>query len=366
MSFSEIIRPELDPLVPYAPGLRASQVRERSGKETVIKLSSNEAPYGPFPAAIRAMRSVLARANRYPDGAAVALRDKLAAHLDVPADEVVVSAGSNELLRLIGQVVLRPGDEVVFCWPSFVVYPMVADAFNATQVRVALDGDDAYDLDAVADAITAKTRLVYLCNPNNPTGAIYRRGAFEHFLDRAPDHVLVVVDEAYFEFVDEDDYPDTLRYYDGTRPLAVTRTFSKMYSLAGLRVGYGILPRPLAEAVGKVREPFNVSSVAQVGAYFSLDDPAEVERRRAENAQERARLSSAFERLGIAYTPSHTNFVYIRTDRPVEVAQALIEEGVIVRGFGPAPALRVGIGSPQETRATIEAFERVVARLGSP
>ena len=364
MSFSEIIRPELDPLVPYAPGLRASQVRERSGRDVVIKLSSNEAPWGPFPAAERAMRAVLSRSNRYPDGAASALRDKLAAKLDVPGDQVVVSAGSNELLRLIGQVVLRPGDEVVFCWPSFVVYPMVSDAFNATQVRVALDAGDAYDLDAIADAITDATRLVYLCNPNNPTGAIYRRDAFERFLDRVPEHVLVVVDEAYFEFVDDPHYPDALRYYDGKRPLAVTRTFSKMYSLAGLRVGYGILPKPLAEAVDKVREPFNVSSVAQVGAYFSLDDPGEVERRRAANLEEKLRLYACFDRLEIAYTPSHTNFVYVKTDRPVEIAQALIEEGVIVRGFGAAPALRVGVGSPEETDTTIGAFDRVVDRLG--
>lgn len=365
MSLDDIIRPDLAPLKPYAPGLRVSQVRERSGKDVIAKLSSNEAPLGPFPSALRAMEAVLPKLNRYPDGGAVALREKLATRLGVDAAQIAVGNGSNELLSLIAQTVLRPNDEVVFCWPSFVVYPMATALFGAKDVRVDLTDDAAYDLDAMADAITDATRLVFLCNPNNPTGAIYSKAALERFLDRVPDHVLVVADEAYFEFVEDSDYPDSLRYFDGERPLAVCRTFSKMYSLAGLRIGYAIAPEPLVEALGKVREPFNVSSIAQVAAYYSLDDDDEVGRRRKQNREQKASLCSAFDRLGISYVPSHTNFVYVKTDKPVETFQALLEEGIIARDFGSAPALRVGVGSEAEARLTVDAFETVVERFGS-
>lgn len=365
MSWDDLIRPDLESLVPYAPGLRASQVRERSGKDIVLKLSSNEHPCGPVPAAIAAMKAVLPRMNRYPDGAMSALRHKLAERHDVAFERVVVTNGSNELLRLIAQVLLRPGDEVVYPWPSFVVYPMVVNIFGGTHVKVGLDAHEACDLDAMAAAITDRTRLVFLCNPNNPTGAIYGREAFDRFMAAVPDHVVVVVDEAYFEFVTGEDYPDGLAYFDGERPLVVTRTFSKIYSLAGLRVGYGFLPEPLARAIDKVREPFNVNTVGQIAAYYSLDDEAEVRRRRAENQEQKVYLYSCFDRLGVSYVPSETNFVYFKTERPVEVFQALLTEGVIVRDFGNAPALRVGIGTPEDTALTIAAFEAVAGKLGA-
>ncbi len=365
MSWDEIIRPDLAPLAPYAPGLRASQVRERSGKDVVLKLSSNEHPCGPVPMAIEAMKAVLPRMNRYPDGGVSALRHKLADIHGVPFEQVVVSNGSNELLRLLAQVLIRPGDEIVYPWPSFIVYKMVADMFAATHVQVPLDGAFANDLDAILAAITERTRLVFLCNPNNPTGAIYGREAFARFMDAVPPHVVVVIDEAYFEFVTDADYPDGLDWFDGERPVVVTRTFSKIYSLAGLRIGYGFMPEPLACAIDKVREPFNVNTVAQIAAYYSLDDHAEVRRRRQENQEQKVYLYSCFDRLGVSYVPSETNFVYFMTDRPVEVFEALLEEGVIVRDFGNAPALRVGIGTPEDTFMTIAALEAVAARLGS-
>lgn len=365
MSWDDLMRPDLEPLVPYAPGLRASQVRERSGKDVVLKLSSNEHPCGPVPLAITAMKQVLHRLNRYPDGACVALTRKLAERFGVPVENVVVTNGSNELLRILAQVVLRPGDEVVFPWPSFVVYPMVTALFGATAVKVPLGEGDCLDLEAMLAAIAPATRLVFLCNPNNPTGTIYRREAFERFLAAVPTHVLVCVDEAYFEFVTDESYPDGLAYFDGQRPIAVTRTFSKIYSLAGLRVGYGIVPASLAQAVHKVREPFNVNTVAQIAAYYSLDDEVEVVRRRKENQEQKSYLYSCFDQLGVKYAHSETNFVYFHTARPVEVFDALLDEGVIVRDFGNAPALRVGIGTPEDTHVTITALEAVAARLGS-
>jgi len=359
-----MIREEIEGLVPYAPGLREEQVRERSGRDDICKLSSNESPYPPFPSAIEAMERELRDANRYPEGASLALRERLSAIHGVPVERIVVGSGSNEILRLIAQAVLRPGDEVVYPWPSFVVYPTVTQMFGATKVPVALVDGAHYDLDAILSAITGRTRLVFLCSPNNPTGTIYTREAFDAFLGRLPGHVLLVLDEAYFEFVTDDAYPDGLAYFDGERPIAVLRTFSKIYSLAGLRVGYGFVPEPLRHAIDCIREPFNVNSVGQAGALASLDCQAEVERRRQENQEQKTYLYSGFDRLGIEWVPSETNFVWVKTERPVEVFEGLLAEGVIVRPFGSTPALRVGVGTPEESRRTIEAFEAVIARLG--
>jgi len=365
VDYEALIRAELGPMRPYAPGLRASEVRELSGRDDVRKLSSNENPYGPFPGALAGMRSVLAKLNVYPDGSVRALKRRLCEHLGIADEHLVVGNGSNELLRLIAQAVLGPGDECVFAWPSFVVYPMVCQLMGATEVRVPLGEGEVHDLPAMADAITERTKLVFLCNPNNPTGTIYSRAEFEAFLDRVPEHALVVVDEAYFEYTTSADYPDGLRYFDGLRGLGVLRTFSKIYSLAGARVGYGAFPEPLASALNKIREPFNVNTVAQVGAFYSLDDEAEVRRRRDENQEQKIRLYACFDRLGVSYVPSQTNFVYVHSVKPVEVFQALLSHGVIVRDFGTAPAVRVGVGSPDDTSVTIAAFEAVVAKLGS-
>ncbi len=364
-SWESLIRAELEPMVPYAPGLRGSEVRERCGRDRICKLSSNEHPAGPFRLAIRAMEAVLPELNRYPDGGCRALRRKLSEGLNFPFENVVVGSGSNEILRLIAQALLRPGDETVFAWPSFVVYPMVTQMFGATGVKVPLKEGEVHDLDAMLAAITDKTRIVFLCNPNNPTGTIYHREEFERFLGQVPEHVLVVADEAYFEFVTDPDYPDALTYVDLERPLVVLRTFSKIYSLAGLRVGYGVMPIPLAQAIDKVREPFNVNTVGQVAAYYSLGDDAEVRRRRDENQEQKTYLYSCFDRLGLEYVPSQTNFIYLKTQRPVEVFEALLGEGIIARDFGNAPSLRLGIGTPEDTQATIAAFEAVAAKLGT-
>ena len=363
MDWERLIRDEVAPMVPYAPGLRASEVREQCGCDIIHKLSSNENPYGPVPAAVDAMTAVLPRLNVYPDGSARALRSALASHLGVDASKVVVGSGSNEIIRLVAQAVLRPGDECVFAWPSFVVYPMVTQLMGATAVRVGLTDGQVHDLDAMLNAITDRTRLVFLCNPNNPTGTIYTTDEFVRFMDRVPDDVLVVVDEAYFEYVTASEYPNALEWFDGTRPLCVLRTFSKIYSLAGLRIGYGVLPVQMVSAVNKIREPFNVSSVSQVAAYYSLEDQPEIARRRDENAEQRAVLTRAFDRLGVRWFPSETNFVYILTDTPVELFQELLKFGVIVRGFGAAPALRVGVGTPDDTTATIAAFEGALTTL---
>lgn len=365
MDWDALIRDELDPMVPYAPGLRASEVRERIGGGSVHKLSSNENPYGPVPAAIDAMCAVQPFLNTYPDGSAKALRRRIAEHLGVDVEHVVVGNGSNEILRIIAQAVLRPGDECVFAWPSFVVYPMVTQLMGATAVRVPLAPGEVHDLDAMLDAITPATRLVFLCNPNNPTGTMYDSEAFSRFMEAVPPHVLVVADEAYFEYVTDPEYPNALDWFDGERPLCVLRTFSKIYSLAGLRVGYGVLPAAMVVAVNKVREPFNVNTIAQVAAYHSLSDSAEVARRAGECAEQREALYSAFDDIGVRYVRSQANFVYVLTDRARDLFEHLLGHGVIVRDFGTAPALRVGVGTPDDTAATIVAFRSAANELGA-
>jgi histidinol-phosphate aminotransferase len=365
MDWRETIRPEFDGMKPYEPGLRASEVRQRTGREDVLKLSSNEYPDGPFPRALEAMAAVLPRLNRYPDGSVRALRARLSLHWGVDERFISVSSGSNELLRLIGQVVLRPGDEVVYAWPSFVVYPTVARMFGATPVEVPLSADLRHDLPAMLAAVTERTRVLFLCNPNNPTGTIYSRDEFDAFLAQLPVHVLLVIDEAYFEFVDDASFPDGLTYFDGERPIVVLRTFSKIYSLAGVRVGYGFMPTALKLAIDTAREPFNVNTVGQVGAYHSLEDPAELGRRRAENIAQKDLLYAAFDRLGIGYVRSHTNFIWFKASRPGDVFDALLAEGVIARGFGPAPALRLTMGTAQDTPQVVAAFENVVSKLGT-
>ena len=290
MDFDALIRPSVGPMVPYEPGLRASEVRAKSGKETIHKLSSNENPYGPFPSAIKAMSSVLPHLNRYPDGSCRTLKRGLAEKLAVDERHLMIGNGSNELLTLIAQAVLGEGDEIVYAWPSFIVYPICAQLTCATGVKVPLTEDLVHDLPAMLAAVTERTKLMFLCNPNNPTGTIYSKRAFDEFVAALPDHVLLVLDEAYFEYVTSGEYPNGMDYFDPDGRIVVLRTFSKMYSLAGARVGYGIAPEPLVQAVDKVREPFNVSSVAQVGAYYSLADDAEVKRRRRENQEQKAYL----------------------------------------------------------------------------
>lgn len=364
MDWNTLIRDELDPMVPYAPGLRASEVRESIGGGTVHKLSSNENPFGPVPQAIEGMTAVLPFLNRYPDGSTRALKRRLAQHMNVDEKYLAVGNGSNELLRIIAQAILSPGDEVVFAWPSFVVYAMAAQLMGATAVKVPLAAGEVHDLDAMLAAITPKTKIVFLCNPNNPTGTIYRRAEFERFMEQVPPDVLVVADEAYFEYVTSADYPNAMDWFDGVRPLVILRTFSKIYSLAAVRVGYGVMPEELVAAVNKVREPFNVNSVGQVAAYYSLDAQDEIARRVRLNAQQRGTLYAAFERLGVRFEPSQANFIYVHSERSRDLFEALLAEGVIVRDFGTAPALRVGVGTPEDTVATIRAFERAIGKLG--
>jgi histidinol-phosphate aminotransferase len=303
--------------------------------------------------------------NRYPDGGAYRLHAALADRHGVAFEEVVAGPGADGCLDMLSQAVLDPGDEIVCGWPSFPSYVIYALKQGAVPKTVPLL-DHRYDLEALLDAITPRTKLVYVCHPNNPTGTMNTRAELDAFFDRVPEHVLVVVDQAYFEYIDDPDYPDAVdEYLKRGRRVIVMRTFSKIYGLAGLRVGYAVGPRRCIAAITKVRRPFDIATPAQVSALASLDDTAEIARRRVANREGLARLESTLREHGFDTVPSVGNFVYAETGGDgTELFDRLLREGVIVRplaGFGAPSAIRVSVGTPEENDFFADALGKVLA-----
>jgi histidinol-phosphate aminotransferase len=355
-------RPALDAIVPYEPGKPAEEVQRELGLERVIKLASNEGQFGPFPAAREALERGIAELNRYPDGGFYRLRRALAERHGVDPENVVASAGADGVIAYLSLVCLDPGDEIVCGWPSFPSYVLGALKLGATPVRVPLT-DARYDLDALLDAVTERTKIVYVCNPNNPTGTMVGREQLDAYFDRVPEHVLTVLDEAYAEYVAEPDYPDGIEEYHGSgKRVCVLRTFSKIYGLAGLRVGYGVMPAEVVTAIRKVQNAFDVTQPAQDAALASLGDSSEVERRRVANAEGRDGLAAELEGLGLTVAgPAVANFVFAETAladaRPL--FDALLAAGVIVRplgGFGAPGAIRVTVGAKEEHAVLLAAL----------
>jgi histidinol-phosphate aminotransferase len=359
-------RAALDSLVPYQPGRPVELVRRELGLTgTVVKLASNEGQYGPFPAALGAIARAAAEGNRYPDGGCHALRTALAERHDLDPDQIVVGNGADAVLNYLALAMLEPGDEVAFCWPSFPVYPINAAKMGAVAVRAPLDGS-AYDLDALAAAITPRTKLVYVTNPNNPTGGMVAREPLARFLDGLPEHVLPVLDEAYFEYVGDPSYPDGLReHLRGGRRVVVLRTFSKIYGLAGLRVGWGAMPHDVAAALNKVKNAFDVNQPAQDAARASLGEEREVARRAAETDSGRERLSAGLRELGLEPLPAVANFVTVAVGDGAATAAALEQLGLIVRplaGFGDPASVRITVGLPDEVELAVGLLGDVLAR----
>jgi histidinol-phosphate aminotransferase len=351
-------------LVPYEPGKPVEEVQRELGLERVVKLASNEGPFGPFPAALEAIARCAPELNRYPDGGAYRLRAALAELHDVRFEEVAVGAGSDGLVDGLSQAVLDPGDEIVCGWPSFPSYVIDARKVGATPTMVPLR-DQRYDLEAMLRAITPRTKLVYVCHPNNPTGTMNTRAELDGYFDRVPEHVLTVVDQAYLEYIDDPDYPDGIaEYLKMGRKVLVLRTFSKIYGLAGLRVGYAVAPAGVVTALGKVRRAFDITTPAQEAAFASLNDPGEIERRRRENAAQRPEVERILLEHGFAPAgPAVANFLYCEVgedSRPL--FERLLREGVIVRpthGFGGPEAIRVTVGTAEENAFLAEALDQV-------
>ena len=358
------LRPALEGLVPYEPGKPVEEVQRELGLQRVVKLASNEGPAGPFPAALAAMERAAGELNRYPDGGAYRLRKALAERHGVGFEEVAVASGADGIIDGISQAVLDPGDEVVCGWPSFPSYVIYALKLGAEARRVALR-EHVYDLDAMLDAITQRTKLVYVCHPNNPTGTMSTRADLASYFDRVPDHVLTVLDQAYFEYVDDPDYADGIEeHFKAGRRVVVLRTFSKIYGLAGLRVGYGVAPADVVTALGKTRRAFDLSTPAQEAALASLDAPHELARRKEANARDRAELEAILRAAGYSpLGPAVGNFVFVDLGEEAQpFFETLLRQGVIVRplaGFGAAHAIRVTVGTPEDHEFLAAALRRV-------
>jgi histidinol-phosphate aminotransferase len=338
------LRGALDGIPTYRPGRPAAA---RDGAPA-YKLSSNENPYPPLPSVLAAVREGAESFNRYPDMFATGLTAAIAERFDVPVTHVATGTGSVGVLQQVVQSTATEGDEVVYAWRSFEAYPIVVQVSGARSVRVPLLPDEHHDLDAMADAVTERTRLVLVCSPNNPTGTAVRRDSLERFLDRIPPHVLVVIDEAYREFVRDADVPDAIDVYRARPNVAVLRTFSKAYGLAGLRVGFAVAHEPVADALRKTAVPFGVSGLAQTAAVASLAAEGELLERVAALVEERTRVQTALREQGWSQVPvSEANFVWLRLgDRTEEFAAACEEAGVVVRPFAGEGA-RVSIGEPE-------------------
>jgi histidinol-phosphate aminotransferase len=359
-----LVTPSIERIQPYQPGTPIEQVAARLGfsPSDVIKLASNENPLGPSSLGIAAAARELERVHRYPDSEAPALRGALARRLGVSIDEVVVSNGSNELLELLVRTFCAGGEHVVFGEPAFVVYRLACLAQGVPHTAVPLDAGYVHDLPAMARAIRTDTRLVFIANPNNPTGTYVGRDALARFLRAIPPDVIVALDEAYFEYADAADYPDGLAFRELHPRLVVLRTFSKIYGLAGLRVGYGIMPAELAAYVHRVRAPFNVSSVAQAAGVAALDDAEHVAKSRALNRGEKVFVEAGLVKLGVHMIATQANFILADVGRPAAALyETLLTHGVIVRTVPPLPTMiRVTLGTRSENERFLSALHAVL------
>lgn len=366
---ASLVTSGIEQLRPYTPGTPIEQVAQRLGIHPgeIVKLASNENPLGPSPAAMAAARAPLAAAHLYPDSESSALRGALARRLRVDPREVVVGNGSNEILELLVRTFCAGGQHVVFSDPSFPLYRMACLAQGAPHTAVPLKGY-AHDLPALAKAVTPRTRIVFIDNPNNPTGTYVPRSALTEFLNTISPDVIVALDEAYFEYAEAPDYPDGLQLRALHPRLVVARTFSKIYGLAGLRVGYGVMSAELAGYVNRVRSPFNLSNIAQAAALAALEDDFHVEQSRALNSAEKQFVASSLRAMGLAVVPSEANFLLVDLARPgLSVYEALLGHGVIVRPLPPLPSMvRITVGTHAENERCLAALKKVLSPSASP
>jgi histidinol-phosphate aminotransferase len=352
-------------IAPYEPGKPIEELERELAVHDAIKLASNENPLPPSDRVQKAILAALNHLNRYPDGSAFYLRQALAKKHGVSPDQVVLGNGSNELIELLVRTFLRPGDEAIVPHPSFVVYPMIVQAAGGVRVMVMLK-EHRLDLEAMARAITPMTKVVFIANPNNPTATIVTADEVERFMARVPERTIVVFDEAYIEFALGPDFPETLNYVKQGRKVAVLRTFSKATSLAGLRVGYGVAEADAIALMNRIRQPFNVNSLAQAGALAALEDESHVLECVRMIEAGRHFLYDEFKTLGVQYVPSRANFILVDVGRSAaDIYQKLLHEGVIVRPmtpFGMETALRITVGTPEENRKLVRALRAVLGK----
>jgi histidinol-phosphate aminotransferase len=354
------VHPDIASLSPYVPGKPIEELQRELGLSRVVKLASNENPLGPSPKAMAALAGAETTLHRYPDGGAYRLRQAIADRWKVAMDQVILGNGSDEILGLLARAFLAPGDEAVMADGTFVIYKMEVTAAHGKPVVVPLR-EWTHDLEAMAAAVTPRTRLLFVCNPNNPTGTMVSAEAVQRLMANVPEDVLVVFDEAYFEYVRHPHFPDALDYVKRGRNAIVLRTFSKIYGLAGLRIGYGVTTPEINNYLNRVRPPFNANTLAQRAALAALGDDEHVARSRAVNAAGMEQIGNGLRALGFDPVPSEANFLYFDVRRDGrQVFDALLREGIIVRHI-EGTMLRVTIGQPEENRAFLHALKKVVA-----
>lgn len=351
-------------LKPYVPGKPIEETEREYGIKGVVKLASNENPLGPSPLAVKAMADAMKDSHYYPDGSHFHLVRKLAAHLGVKPEEVVCGSGSNEIIELLIRTFTTPEDEALLCKGSFVMYKVALQSHGRKFVEVPMKEGFRYDLDAMAKAITNKTRLIFLANPDNPTGTAFSRAELEAFLPKVPPEVLVVLDEAYFEFVDWSEYPNGMDYFRKMANVVVLRTYSKIYGLGGIRIGYGIMQPELVGYINRTRMPFNVTSIAQAAGVAALDDVEHVKKTRELTFQSLRYLEEELRKLGVTVPTSYANFVFADFGRPAApIYEQLLRRGLITRpvpNYGFPNALRISVGLKDQNERLVAAMKEVL------
>jgi histidinol-phosphate aminotransferase len=349
----------------WPTGKPIEEIQAELGLDSLALMATNENPLGPSPKAVEAIKAVSRNVNRYPQGPCTFLKRKVAAKLGIEEDMVIFSNGADNCLRIIGYAFLNTGDEVIVAHPSFPVYGIVARTMGAVPIEVPLK-EHTHDLKAIAEKIGPRTKLVYICNPNNPTGTIVRKKELTAFIEALPDHVVLILDEAYFEFVDDPEYPNSLDYIREGRNIVALRTFSKLYGIAGLRIGYTLASPELAAVLVRVREPFPVSRAAEAAALAALDDEEFKHRVLANNEESKRFFYESLDKLGLPYAQTYTNFMFVdlQTDAK-QAAQALLERGFLIRPGTPwkhPTFVRITFGTMEENRGFIKALTEVLRK----
>lgn len=351
--------PDILSVASYTPGTPIEQVERELGIKEAIKLASNENPLGPSPKAIEALRRALAGVHRYPEGRGTMLRAKLADRFKVSPDEVILGNGSNEIIELLVRGFVTAGDEAVMAELTFSLYPLMVTVARGTPVKVPLK-EGRHDLDAMAAAVTPKTRLIFLCNPNNPTGTMVNAADLNRFLAALPDSVVVVIDEAYVDYVTAPDFPRSIELRLSGPPVIILRTFSKLHGLAALRIGYAVARRELIAYLDRIHQPFNTNGLAQIAAAAALEDEPHLAASRRVNEESKASLYALFTELGWTALPTQANFIYVDTGRDAKALyEALLRHGVIVRHI-EGSRLRITVGRPEENQRFADALKAVV------
>ncbi len=359
-------RKTVEALEPYRPGKPISEVKRELGLTDVIKLASNENPLGCSPKAVEAIIKWTQEASIYPDGNCTELKNALAERFNLEPGQFLFGAGSDQILEIITQTYVNPGDTTITCWPSFSRYEAVTRIMDGKMIKVPLTQDYRFDLDGILNSITDNTRIIWICNPNNPTGTFITAEEQKAFLEKVPKDVLVVLDEAYYEYAHGGDYPESVELLKQHHNVIILRTFSKAYGLAGLRIGYAISNKEIIELLNRVRGPFNVNAAAQAAALASLDDQDFVQMSVQTNQTGKQYLYQAFEEMGLEYIPTHTNFIMVNVEKnSLEVFRALLQKGVIIRSgdiFDMDNWIRVTIGTPEQNKRFIKALKEVLNR----